>query len=207
VAEPKPKRGRISSLETLPRWCDDAKFEAFNALKQRELTALEILDNFNNAIRLAAFANGVTGDDVPQISRSAFNRESLKQALNARRLEESANAVRVLGPQMVNSNDELTRLNIELLKSLYYEIISNAGDLPADGESARILSAISRGLLTLVRAGQITKAEAEAEEEKNKAQAADVIDSAAKAQGLTAETVKAIIEKILGVKIGQPANG
>ena len=47
MAGAKAKRGRLSSIDTLPEWADEAKLNAFTALKDRKLPQLEILDTFN----------------------------------------------------------------------------------------------------------------------------------------------------------------
>ena len=47
MAAPKTKRGRLSTIDTLPDWADEAKLSAFSALKERKMPQLEILDLFN----------------------------------------------------------------------------------------------------------------------------------------------------------------
>lgn len=207
MAQRKPRRGRISSLDTLPAWCDDAKHEAYTALKERKLTALEILDNFNNAIRLAAFENGLTGDAVPQISRSAFNRASLKTAILGRRLEDMTQMAAAIGPKLDKASDEsLTVLVVETIKTLIMEMMSNAGELAANGETAQMLMFTSRAMLDAVKSKKISVDQWKRGEEELRAKTSEAVDAVAKAQGLTADTVAAIKEKILGVKLGAAAH-
>jgi hypothetical protein len=139
-------RGQLSSLDTLPAWADEAKLEAFAALKERKLTQEEILDRFNAALRKAAAASGVAGP-APQISRSAFNRQALKLAILGRRLEETRAIAAALAPKIEEAGDaSLTLLVAETIKTLVAEMLGNAGELPADGDTAEMLMFTARAL-------------------------------------------------------------
>ena len=199
AAHSKAKRGRLSTIDTLPEWADEAKLNAFTALKVRKLAQLEILDTFNVELCVAALANGVT--DPPQISRSAFNRASLRLALLGRRLEETREIAAVLAPKLDQAGDNsLTLLVAETIKTLISEMLSNAGDLDADGDTAEMLMFTSRALKHAEEAKRISsdtrkKIESELADKTTKA-----VDAVAKTQGLTAETVDAIKAKILGLE-------
>lgn len=199
MAHPKAKRGRLSSLDTLPEWADAAKLNAFTALKERKVAQLDILDTFNGELRVAALANGITA--APQISRSAFNRSALRLALLGRRLEETREIANVLAPKLDQAADaSVTLLVSESIKTLIAEMISNAGELAADGDTAEMLMFTARALKHAEEAKRIsadTRCKIESEL-NNKASAA--VDAVAKAKGLTADTVEAIKAKILGME-------
>ena len=73
-------RGRISAIDRLPEWADEAKMWAFEQLKERKLSQLEILDGFNKQLRAASLAHDASAEP-PEISRSAFNRTAIHLAV------------------------------------------------------------------------------------------------------------------------------
>lgn len=134
-------RGRISSIDRLPEWCDDATRWAFTALKERQLTQLEILDGLNERIRAAAWEQGLTDpEQIPQISRSAFNRRAMRLATLGRRLEETREIAAVLTPKLESDDGEkLALLLAQTIKTLTIEMLENAGELPANSDTAEML--------------------------------------------------------------------
>jgi uncharacterized protein DUF3486 len=200
------KPGRLSTLDTLPEWCEDAKLDAFAALKERKLQQQEILDNFNTAIQMAALANGITGDDVPKISRSAFSRKSLRLAVTGRRIEETREIAAVLAPKLDQAGDNsVTLLVAETLKTLISEMLSNAGDLKADGATAEMLMMTARALMATEQSKRISVDMRKKIATDLASRASKAVDAVAKSQGLTAETVDAIKSKILGIQAKPPA--
>ena len=199
AAHPKARRGRLSTIDTLPEWADEAKFNAFSALKERKLPQLEILDTFNAELRDAALANGVT--DPPQISRSAFNRSALRLALLGRRLEETREIAAVLAPKLDQAGDNSVTLMVaETIKTLVAEMLSNAGELEANGATAEMLMLTARALTSAEQAKRIStdtrkKIEADFRDRADKA-----VDQVAREQGLSAEAVRKIRRDVLGVK-------
>ncbi len=194
-------RGRLSTLETLPEWCEDARVKAFAALKERKLTQEEILRALNDDIRDAARAIGIT-EDIPQISRSAFNRLSVRLAEAGRRLAETGKIAEVLAPRLDQVGDNsLTLLVAETIKTLAFEMLGNAGELAADGDTAEMLMMTSRALQAAEQAKRISsdmrkKIETELADKAKKA-----VDAVAKQKGLSADTVAAIKSQILGIEV------
>src|SRR4051812_30187978 len=92
-------RGRISEIDRLPPWADEAKSWAFEQLKERKLTQVEILDGLNDRLRAASLADDVTAAP-PVISKSAFNRTALAIAIHGRRLAETRDIAAVLAPKL-----------------------------------------------------------------------------------------------------------
>lgn len=192
------RRGRLSELDKLPEWADEAKLWAFEQLKERKLTQLEILDGFNGRLKVAAFEQGIT--DPPVISRSAFNRTAIRIAMLSRRLEETREIAAVIAPKLDEAGDNsLTLMVAETLKTLISEMLGNAGELKADGDTAEMLMMTARALTAAEQAKRISadgrrKIEAELNSKASKA-----VDQVAKSKGLTADTVDAIKAKILGI--------
>jgi Protein of unknown function (DUF3486) len=197
-------RGRLSAVEQLPDWADEAKLWAFVALKERKLSQLDILDGFNERLKVDAFANGVT--DPPVISRSAFNRTAIRLAVLGRRLEETREIANVLAPKLDKAGDDSVTLMIaESIKMLAHEMLSNAGEVEADGETAQMLMFTARALQSAEQAKRISTETRRRLEAELKARAAEAVDQVAKAKGLSADTVESIKARILG--IAKPATG
>ena len=199
AAKPKTGRGRLSTIDTLPEWADEAKLNAFTALKERKLPQLEILDTFNGELKVAALANGVT--DPPVISSSAFNRAALRVSLLGRRLEETRELAAILAPKLDEAGDSSTTLLVaESIKMMISEMLANAGELDANSKTAEMLLNLARALHSAENSKRISaesrrRIEAEVKDKTGKA-----VDAVAKSQGLSAETVDAIKSKILGIE-------
>lgn len=193
-------RGRISAIDQLPEWADEAKLWAFEQLKERKLSQLDILDQFNARLRAASLAHDASATP-PEISRSAFNRTAIRVAILSRRLVETREIAAVIAPKLDEAGDNsLTLMVAETLKTLIAEMLGNAGELKADGDTAEMLMMTARALAAAETAKRISadgrrKIEAELSSKATKA-----IDQVAKTKGLSAETVDAIKNKILGIK-------
>lgn len=198
MADP-AKRGRLSSLDTLPEWADEAKLWAFGELKARQRPQLEILDEFNAKLRAAAWEQGIT--DPPQISKSAFNRVSMRLAVLGRRLEETREIANVLAPKLDQAGDaSVTLMVAESIKMLVHEMLSNAGELSADGDTAEMLMLTSRALKHAEEAKRISADGRRKIEAELMAKAAAAVEKVAKAQGGTPESIAAL-KAAIGVQI------
>lgn len=198
---PRKGRGRLSEIERLPNWADEAKIAAFAALRERKLTQLEILDQFNAALRAAAWEQGIA--DGPQVSASAFNRAAVRLAVHGRRLEETREIAAVLAPKIEQAGDaSLTLLISETIKTLVFEMLGNAGDLAADGDTAEMLMFTSRALKHAEEAKKISTDQRLRYEQEFKASADAAVEKVVKARGGTAEDIAALREAI-GVQIAR----
>lgn len=194
-------RGRLSEIDRLPEWADEAKMAALVALKERHLTQLEILDKFNAALRAAAWENGVT--DPPQISLSAFNRTAVRLAVHGRRMEETREIAAVLAPKIDEAGDSsLTLLISETIKTLVFEMLGNAGELSADGDTAEMLMFTSRALKHAEEAKKISTEQRRKYESEFQAKANEAVEKVVKARGGSAEDIAALREAI-GVQIAK----
>ncbi|UGA45996.1 DUF3486 family protein [Bradyrhizobium quebecense] len=198
-AEHERGRGRISAIDKLPEWADEARAWAFEQLKERKLTQIEILDSFNDRLRAASLSQDATAEP-PQISRSAFNRTAMAIAIHGRRLQETRAIAAVLAPKLDQAGDNSVTLMVaETIKTLIFEMLSNAGDLRADGDTAEMLMMTARALNQAEGARKISAESRRKIEAELASKASKAIDQVAKAKGLTDETVRAIKSKILGI--------
>src|SRR3954467_11681466 len=101
----KARRGRLSEIDKLPDWADEEKVWAFEQLKERKRSQLDILDEFNARLRAASLANDAS-EEVPEISRSAFNRTAMRVALLGRRLEETREIAAIIAPKLTEAGDD-----------------------------------------------------------------------------------------------------
>lgn len=196
----KPGRGQLSTLDTLPDWAESAKIEAYDALKERQLTQEQILDDFNTALRQAARAAGVT-ENVPQISRSAFNRAALRLSILGRRLAETREIAAVLAPKLDQAADNSVTLMVaETIKTLISEMLANAGELPADSESAEMLLNTARALTSAEQAKRISAETRKKIEADMRDRASKAVDRVAADAGLSSDQVAKIRRDVLGVR-------
>ncbi|MBK5960580.1 hypothetical protein CCR97_20600 [Rhodoplanes elegans] len=191
-------RGQLSKLDRLPDWADEAKMWAFRELKANKRTALDILEEFNARLRAAALMEGVM--DPPQVSRSAFGRASMRLSVLGARLAEAKEIAAALAPKFEEAGDDsLTLLISESIKMLAHEMLSNAGELEADGSTAQMLMFTGRALEHAEKAKRISSETRRKIETEFQAKAAKAVDAVAASKGLSAETVESIKAKILGV--------
>lgn len=196
----KARRGRLSEIDQLPDWADEAKVWAFEQLKLRQRTQMDILEEFNARLRAASLAHDASAE-VPEISRSAFNRTAMRVALLGRRLEETREIAAMLAPKLDQAGDNsLTLMVAETIKTLTLEMLGNAGELPPDGDTAEMLMMTSRALKHAEEAKRISADGRRKIESELKDKATKAVDAVAKANGLTAETVDAIKARILGIE-------
>ncbi len=192
------KRGRLSVIDQLPEWADEAKVWAFDQLKKRKKAQLDILDEFNKRLKAAAFGQGIT--EPPVISKSAFNRTALRVALLGRRLEETREIAAVLAPKFDQAGDDsVTLMLAETIKTLIAEMLGNAGTLDADGATAEMLMMTARALTAAEQAKRLSADGRRKVEAEYKSKATAAIEHVAKEKGLSAETVEAIKAKVLGI--------
>ncbi len=195
-------RGRLDAIDRLPDWADEAVSWAFTALKDRSLTQMEILDGFNERLRAAAWGEGITDPDkIPQVSRSSFNRRAMRLATVGRRLEETRAIAAILTPKFEGETaEQITLLLSETIKTLTFEMLEEAGELKADGDTAEMLMMASRALKHAEEAKRISADTKSKILKEFTVKASSTVDAVAKAKGLSADTVDAIKAQILGIR-------
>jgi hypothetical protein len=192
-------RGRLSSIDVLPDWAGPAVLNALVALKEAKLTQLEILEKFNAELRTLAFQEGIT--DPPQISSSAFNRKSMRLSAMGQRLTETREIASVLASRFEQGGDEdLTLLASETIKTIVFEMLENAGDIPASAKSAEMMANFATAIKAAEQAKKVS-ADARLVIEKNFKKAAEgAIDAVTKQKGLSPEIKEAFMAEVLGVR-------
>ncbi|MAW89405.1 MAG: hypothetical protein CMJ42_23030 [Phyllobacteriaceae bacterium] len=192
----KKGRGRLSGIELLPREASPIIDWANEELRNRNRTQKDIYAEFFEKLQqLQADYRGELEFTIP--SFTAFNQHSIKEAAVSRRMETVREIAGSVSKRFdAASSDELTVIAAEAIKTLVFEILTDAGEGGLDPKGAMQLAAAlkaatqAQGVSTIRR----QRAEAEFTRDVNKA-----VEQVAKVKGLTAETAEAIKAKILGV--------
>lgn len=188
-------RGRLSFWDTLPDWAEPVRIWAAEQLNDSKLTQLEILDEVNNRLRAAAWAEGITAD-VPQASRSSLNRLAMKLAEIGRRMRDAKAMYEGLSSQFDHQTvDESSIVLGEFLKTLVLELTATgAAKTPKDAMS--LAGAYHKTISgQKISADRRRKLE-EAFVEKTEA----VIERVATEAGLSADRAAQIRRDVLGVR-------
>lgn len=131
-------RGQLSSIDMLPEECEPDIIWAVEELRERRMPGNAILKEFN--ARLAD--RGVKG-----VSKSAWNRYSVRKALQFRRLEQGHAIMAGIHKELgSDAPDQVTMVLGEMLKLQVYEILEG-GDL-----GTKDLAALARVLRNAVQA-------------------------------------------------------
>ncbi len=185
-------RGRLSAIDLLPEEAEPDVVWVVAELQKGDRLQKDILEEFNS--RLA-------DRGVGSISKSAFNRFSVRKAMAFRRMNEVreiSNALtRALGP---DSSDNLTIMIAETIKTLIFEIMEGGKEISTKGAME-----LSRALKHSVEALSISTEHKRRVEEDFKRRVTKAIDKSAKARGLKSDTVAAIKADILGIDPVEPA--
>lgn len=177
-------RGRLSSLDLLPDEAQEDILWAMTELNQRKRSQADILFDLND--RLAAKGLG-------PISKSAFNRKSMRIAAYSRRIVESRALFEGIAPQFTPEKVDETNIVIgEMIKVLIAEMLdAEAGDF-ATKDALHLAGAYVKAIQ-----GQKISSERKS---KLAAEFAQKIGEAAatveKAKGITAETRQQIMEQL-----------
>jgi hypothetical protein len=133
-------RGQLSAIERLPEACSPAIAAAAAALQDRERTQTEIYQEFFAALQaVQAEHRGELEFAIP--SFSAFNRYSIKLAMMTRRLEDTRRIAETIADRFdAESSDELTLIAAEAIKTLVFELLTDAGEAGIDPKGAMNLA-------------------------------------------------------------------
>jgi hypothetical protein len=190
-------RGRLSGIELLPPECDQIIAEAASALQDRERTQLDIYEEFFN--KLNALKREHRGElDFPIPSFSAFNRYSIRLATLTRRMEDTRAIAATISERFdAQASDDLTLIAAEAIKTLVFEILTDAGESGVDPKGAMSLA---NALHKATQAQSVSTARREKVEAAFAKDVDKAVETVAKVKGLTAETAEAIKAQILGVR-------
>ncbi|MEM6907381.1 MAG: DUF3486 family protein [Pseudomonadota bacterium] len=182
-------RGRLSSIDMLPEEADEDIVWALDQLRENKLPQTTILMEFNE--RLA-------DKKIEPISKSAWNRYSVRKAKQFRRLDEAQR----MGSELVQSMgaeqpDEVTIAVAEMLKVAAFEVLEE------NQLSPKGIMELSRALQSAVGA---QKASAEYRErlERQLSKTADKVETMAAEAGLSAERIAQLRRDFLGIREAKP---
>lgn len=184
-------RGRLSSMDMVPEEAQDDIVWAVGQLNLRDKTAEEIRFELNDRLH----AKG-----VDPISKSAFNRKSVKLAAMSTRLNEARHIFTGLAPQFTAERvDEHTLVLGEFIKLLIFELVQNDGT--AIGSKGAM--ELARAHLAVIQGQKISSERRIKLEADFKAGAAEAIEKVSKARGVSAEVTAELRRELFGV----PKNG
>jgi hypothetical protein len=192
-------RGPLSTIDRLPDWAGPAVIDANEALKGNKLTQIEIHEAFNAQLRALAFAEGIVSD-VPQISRSAFNRRSMRLATIGRRLAETREITAVLASRLEDGGDEhLTLTLAETIKTIVFEALENAGSIAASPMAAEMMANFALALKSAEQTKAVATKTRQAIQETIAVKVPDAVDQMVREKGLSKETGDQIKRMVLGL--------
>lgn len=188
-------RGRLSSIQMLPDEAQPHVDEAVKALADRKRSAEAIREELNSHL---------LGLGLDPISKSAFNRYSLRLSISGRKLMEKREAVKAFVREIGSKPDVNISLAIsEFGKSMIYDVIErvneNDGMLAPKELAALALSYMrfTHGDLKQVQAADAT---VNLDNKITRREAEMVVKAAGKAAGLSKEAVAQIRRDVLGIR-------
>ena len=181
-------RGRLSSIDLLPEEASDDIVWACEQLALRSRSQTDILFELNDRLE----AKG-----IEPISRSAFNRKALRLAAAQRRMGEARAMFEGLASQFTAADvDENTVILGEFIKTLIVELVDDQSGKKGPKEAMEL----ARAVQPTVAAQKISTDRRQKLEAELKQAAVTTIETVAKRQGLTKETVDTLRAEFLGIK-------
>ena len=192
TAQKRFRVGRLNSLDLLPVEAEDDVIWAYGEINKRKMTQADILAQLNLKLKLKGL-----GD----ISSSAFNRAALRTARMSHKLGEVKEIATALATKFESGSDEsLTVLVSETLKTMVFEMLENAGKLKADGATAEMMMNLSRAVKHSEEAKKISADTRKMVEKEFAVRTEETINMVAKRQGLTKERVAELQREFLGLE-------
>lgn len=133
-------RGRPSNIELLPEPCAPVVAWAAAELQKRDRTQTDIYGEFVE--QLEAIQREHRGElDFAIPSFTAFNRYSLKLAALSSRLNQTREIAATIAEKFdAKASDDLTLISAEAIKTLVFELLTNAGEGGIDPKGAMALA-------------------------------------------------------------------
>jgi hypothetical protein len=183
-------RGRLSSIDLMPEEGQEDIAWAMEQLNARAMTQAQILEELNGRLIDKGLADYI-------ISKSAFNRRSMRIANMNRRYEERTAIVKAMAPRMTpESMEEVDRVIGELQKMLFLEILDRRGDELTPKNAMEIARGYQAVIQAQAKSADMYQKRLKAFEKK----AAAAVDQVARKAGLTAATVDELKAQILGIR-------
>lgn len=190
-------RGRLNHIELLPEECSPIVAWAASELQNRDRTQSDIYEEFVG--KLQALDREHRGElEIRIPSFSAFNRYSIRLATMTRRLDETREiASAIAGKFDAAASDNLTLIAAEAIKTLVFELLTDAGESGLDPKGAM---ALANALHKATQSQGVSLATRQKVEKEFAEKAQQAVAGVAKARGLSAETAEQILSQILGVE-------
>lgn len=133
-------RGRLNHIELLPEECSPIVAWAASELQNRDRTQTDIYEEFVG--KLSALDREHRGElDIRIPSFSAFNRYSVRLATMTRRLDETREIASAIADKFdAKASDDLTLIAAEAIKTLVFELLTDAGQSGMDPKGAMSLA-------------------------------------------------------------------
>ena len=199
TGQPRPGRGRLSSIDLLPREVDDIVAWAADELGNRDRTQFDIYQEFVQKLeeRMAEF-RGELEIEIPGLR--SFNRHAVRLSRMSRMLDETREIASVLAAKFdPKSSDDLTVTTAETIKALVYQMIHAAkGEI--DISASKNVMELASAFRSAQQAQGVSSDRRRKSEAEFKAKVQEAVTTVAKAKGLSAETVEAIQAQVLGVQ-------
>ncbi len=193
----KAKRGRLSAIDQLSENAQPHVVWAVDELNKRTHTQDDIREELNKRLALL---------DPPEgpISKSAFNRYSMKIMITGRRLSEAREAAAVMAEKMDKLPEgDIGRLLNEIIKTMVFDLLTDA-QLNDGSASMGLLKAASQSLRALELARKTNFDTEHDLRQRFTDQLEEAATDAAAVAGLSDDQARAIREKVLGV-VKKPA--
>lgn len=188
-------RGRLNSIQLLPVEAEEDVAWAFQALRERKKTSEEILESFN--LRLAVKGIG-------PISKSAFNRASIRAARHATRLGEVREIATALATKFEEGTDEnVTIMVSETIKTLIFEMLENSKTLSATPMTAEMMANFANALKASEQAEKVAADKKKVVNDAFRKQADAAIEKVAQVRGLSPQAKEEFKKLLFGVVDGQ----
>jgi phytoene dehydrogenase-like protein len=189
-------RSRLSGIELLPEECSEIVAWAARELQDRDKTQTDIYSEFH--AKMEALQREFRGElDFRIPSFSAFNRFSIKLATLSSRLNQTREIAATIAEKFdAKASDNLTLIAAEAIKTLVFELLTNAGEAGLDPKGAKSLADALRAATQAQGVSLATRQKAEAE---FAAKAKEAVQAVAKVKGISEEGANEILDRILGV--------
>jgi len=179
-------RGRLSSIDLLPEEAADDIVWACQELAARTRTQTDILFELNDRLE---------GKGIEPISRSAFNRKSMRLAAAQRRFSEARAMFEGLADQMTAKDvDENTIVLGEFIKTLIIELV----DDQAGAKTPKQAMELARAFHAVVAGQKISSDRRKALEEEFRAATKKTLETVAKKSGMSEETRAMFYAELIG---------
>lgn len=183
---------RLSSIDLLPPEAEEDIKWAKDELRAKKRLQQDILFDLNHRLILK---------NIKPISSSAFSRAFLRMQAAIARFEETREIAAVVAEKLeAGAGEEITLMVSELIKTMVYETLEEAGPLRADGATAEMMANFALALKSAEQSRKLTADMRLGVVKDLEKRAAKAIEAVGKERGLTAETVSSIKASILNLK-------